>query len=134
MFNPLAVSSIPTTSEYTICSVRHGCSAIRTSQLIETAEKHANRMEVLSVGDLQERDTVKAIRRMRRQFWTENLPKETASEIYNLIGGRLSVLATLAKKPDMLAAAKHRIEREKQWLLSQIGLIPDHDDGASYSL
>lgn len=29
----------------------------------------------------------------------------------------------------MLAAAKDKIEQEKQWLLSKIGLIPDHDDG-----
>lgn len=30
---------------------------------------------------------------------------------------------------DMHAAARDRIEQEKQWLLSKIGLIPDHDDG-----
>lgn len=29
----------------------------------------------------------------------------------------------------MLAAAKDKLEQEKQWLLSKIGLIPDHDDG-----
>ena len=29
----------------------------------------------------------------------------------------------------MLAAAEDKVEQEKQWLLSKIGLIPDHDDG-----
>lgn len=35
----------------------------------------------------------------------------------------------LLLEQDMLAAAKDRVEQEKQWLLSKIGLIPDHDDG-----
>lgn len=91
-------------------------------------------MEVVSIGDLSEAEGVKAIRRARRQFHHETMSKEQAKEIYGLVGGRLSTLIALAKKHDMLAAARHKIEREKQWLLSKIGLIPDHDDGTSYTL
>lgn len=35
----------------------------------------------------------------------------------------------ICSNQDMLAAAKDKLEQEKQWLLSKIGLIPDHDDG-----
>lgn len=34
----------------------------------------------------------------------------------------------------MLGAARDKVEQEKQWLLSKIGLIPDHDDGRSFQL
>lgn len=97
--------------------------------LSSVIEKNANRMEVLSIKDLREDFATRAIQRARRQIWGETMSKEDAKEIYDLIGGRLSVLMALAKRKDMLASANDRVEQEKQWLLSKIGLIPDHDDG-----
>jgi len=46
----------------------------------------------------------------------------------SLVGGRLSYLNKVSKSRDMLGMAKHLLEVEKAWLLSQIGLIPDCDD------
>lgn len=90
-------------------------------------------MEVLSCKDLPESEAILAMRQARKRLWNENMSKEQAKEVYDLVGGRLSTLSRLAKKKDPLAAAKDRIEQEKQWLLSKVGLIPDHDDGMSHA-
>lgn len=95
----------------------------------QQTEKTANRMEVLSCKDLPEAEAILAMRQARKRLWNENMSKEQAKEVYDLVGGRLSTLSRLAKKKDPIAAAKDRIEQEKQWLLSKVGLIPDHDDG-----
>lgn len=55
-------------------------------------------MEVLSIKDLNETDAVRAIRQARRTMWGENMSVEAAREIYSLIGGRLSILMSLAKR------------------------------------
>ena len=93
-------------------------------------EKNANRMVVLSVRDLDEQPGISAIRQARMKLFGENMAFEEAKEIYDLIGGRMSVITALAKVKDMKRAALDRVAQEKQWLLSKIGLIPDHDDGA----
>ena len=64
----------------------------------------------------------------------------------SLVGGRLSYLNKVARSKDMIGMARHLLEVEKGWLLSQIGgyrhslldymylktdfagLIPDCDD------
>ena len=84
---------------------------------------------MLSIKDLREEDAIQAMRRARRQIWGESMTNENAKRIFDLIGGRLNVLMALTKRKDMLSAAKDRIQQEKQWLLSKIGLIPEHDDG-----
>lgn len=85
---------------------------------------------VLSIKDLGETDGIAAIRTARRKLWGESMSQEDAREIYDLVGGRMSIVMSLAKHRDMKAAARDKVEMEKQWLLSKIGLIPDHDDGA----
>lgn len=90
-------------------------------------------MIVLSVRDLDEQPGVTMIRQVRNKMFGENMALEEAKEIYNLIGGRMSVITALAKRRDMKKAAIDRVAQEKQWLLSKIGLIPDHDDGARSS-
>jgi hypothetical protein len=57
---------------------------------------------------------------------TEDL--EAYETVIDLVGGRLSYLKKIAYARDMNAAARRLISHEKGWLLSQIGLIPDHDD------
>lgn len=93
------------------------------------AEKNANRMIVLSVRDLDEQTGTTMIRQARKKLYGENMALAEAKEMYDLIGGRMSVTTALAKHKDMRKAALDRIAQEKQWLLSKIGLIPDHDDG-----
>ncbi|PSR73768.1 hypothetical protein PHLCEN_2v10412 [Hermanssonia centrifuga] len=54
--------------------------------------------------------------------------EEAYREVTATVGGRLSYLAKIAKHPNMLSQAEQMLRVEKAWLLSQIGLIPDHDD------
>lgn len=61
-------------------------------------EKNANRMEVLAVRDLQEPEVVQLVKQARRKLFGQNLPGEEAKEIYDLVGGRPSVLSSLAKR------------------------------------
>lgn len=49
-------------------------------------------------------------------------------EVVNIMGGRLSYLGKTCKAKEMMPTAKHLLQVEKAWLLSQIGLIQDHDD------
>jgi hypothetical protein len=53
---------------------------------------------------------------------------ETYRAIVDMVGGRLAYLKKAAHAKDMQAMAHRLVAHEKGWLLSQIGLIPDHDD------
>lgn len=55
-------------------------------------------------------------------------PADKFKEVISIVGGRLSYLGKTAKAKDMVEQAKHMLNVEKAWLLSQIGLIEDHDD------
>lgn len=53
---------------------------------------------------------------------------QTFKEAIAIVGGRLSYLSRISKADDMLRNARHMLDVERAWLLSQIGLIPDCDD------
>jgi hypothetical protein len=55
-------------------------------------------------------------------------PPSELKEALTIIGGRLSYLTKVTRAKDVKEAAELLLEVEKQWLLSQIGLIPDCDD------
>ncbi|WVR09790.1 hypothetical protein IAU60_006866 [Kwoniella sp. DSM 27419] len=59
---------------------------------------------------------------------TELEDDDTLRRVYELVGGRTSYLARVARANNMLEEAESMIEGEKQWMLSKIGLIPEHDD------
>ena len=48
--------------------------------------------------------------------------------ILSIIGGRLSYISKVTKAIDMQSCADQMLCDEREWLLSQIGLIPDCDD------
>lgn len=62
------------------------------------AEKNANRMEVLTVKDLQENEGIQLIRQARRKLFGTDMSVEEAKEIFDIVGGRPSVLSSLAKR------------------------------------
>lgn len=101
--------------------------------------KNASRMRVISVYDLSARESLRALTNLRRQFLSlqnpnvplDELPVESDEvmrQVYNMIGGRTSYLVRAARGDDILEEAKEMVQREKGWLLSQIGLIPEMDD------
>ena len=89
-------------------------------------------MITLSIFDLKPREALQAARRLRRSHLPSGQALESEESIKNAlscVGGRLSYISRMTKsKMNMEETAKNMVEREKGWLLSQIGLIPDHDD------
>ncbi|KAH8087821.1 hypothetical protein BXZ70DRAFT_899534 [Cristinia sonorae] len=90
--------------------------------------KSASRMHVVSVYDLDFREAMQASVRMRMNTKRAAESAEAFKEVISIVGGRLSYLGKAAKSRDMLDQARHMLQVEKAWLLSQIGLIEDHDD------
>ncbi|KAL5483176.1 hypothetical protein ACEPAI_8405 [Sanghuangporus weigelae] len=97
--------------------------------------KSASRMLTLSISDLKKNEALQAVRRLRRAYLhpvghsSEPIEDvQTFRQVLSYIGGRLSFLSKVAKAQDMIGYAKHMVATEKEWLLSQIGLISDCDD------
>lgn len=90
--------------------------------------KRASRMTTLSIFDLKPHEALYAARRLRRSHNQPEVDEKTLTEALSYVGGRLSFISKLVKTPRMEETARNMVNREKGWLLSQIGLIPDHDD------
>lgn len=99
----------------------------------------------LSIYDLNEREALAAARKFRRSFLhplglhnTQHPSEiiegdEEMRDALKLVGGRLSHVNKMCKaSPEapagLVGFAKGLVDKEKNWLLSLIGLIPDHDD------
>jgi len=89
-------------------------------------EEIGERLQVMSISDLSQSEAVQTLKLMRQEAGEE--PDDRLREAVRYTGGRLAVLNRIGRSDDVLAAAKEALAREKSWLLSQIGLIPDHDD------
>ena len=85
-------------------------------------------MTTLSIFDLKPHEALHAARRLRRSHNQPEVDEKTLTEALSYVGGRLSHISKLVKTPKMEETARNMVDREKGWLLSQIGLIPDHDD------
>ena len=86
-------------------------------------------MSVISISDLDANASIAALRRMRKHRpWNDSDNEAMLAETTSIIGGRLSFLSKVSRAKDMIAQAKRMMHEEKQWLLSQIGLIKDCDD------
>ncbi|KAF8806546.1 hypothetical protein BYT27DRAFT_7233914 [Phlegmacium glaucopus] len=94
----------------------------------QVLRKAASRMHVISISDLDSREALHAATRIRRSAGRASAAMEEFKSVVSLVGGRLSYLNKTSKSRDMIWMAKHLLEVEKAWLLSQIGLIPDCDD------
>ncbi|KAG8822121.1 hypothetical protein FRB91_003316 [Serendipita sp. 411] len=91
--------------------------------------KTANRMQVLSIADLDYPSSMYALRKLRKLTpWKEGDTPETLSNTASIIGGRLSYINKVSRVRDMVDMAKALLEQEKAWLQSLIGLIKDCDD------
>jgi len=90
--------------------------------------KNANRMHVVTMSDLSAPDSLRALTYLRKLAIGKVEDPAILKEAISLTGGRLSLLNRMARDPDMVAFANNHVQSEKAWMLSQIGLIPDHDD------
>lgn len=102
------------------------CKKLRTESIY--TGKIANRMRVISVADLKPDQSLAALRHLRQELQGTIDDDEVLKEALSICGGRLSYLNRLAHSQDMLGIAHRMLRREKGWLLSEVGLIPDCDD------
>jgi hypothetical protein len=85
-------------------------------------------LQVLSINDLDKKEALHALTRMRRDVDYQMGTPASIMEAVSVVGGRLQYLNKVSKAPHMAAMAREMLVVEKAWLLGQIGLIPDCDD------
>ncbi|BEI93296.1 uncharacterized protein CcaverHIS019_0509240 [Cutaneotrichosporon cavernicola] len=105
---------------------------------LDKMKKNGSRMRVLSVYDLSARESIEALRHMRRYNLhvaqekpiddVEIESDEVLRRVYELVGGRTAYLSRVARASDMIDEAERMVLMEKGWMLSKIGLIPEMDD------
>nr|CDI50953.1 conserved hypothetical protein [Melanopsichium pennsylvanicum 4] len=97
----------------------------------DVMRKASNRMDTLSFRDLSRRQSINVLRGCRKQYWGEkpsSQDQRVLQEVYEICGGRLGLLNKVARRKDMLRAARQLVEDDMQWVLSKTGIIEDHDD------
>lgn len=77
--------------------------------------------KVISVYDLDPEESFHAVVRFRKGVGRQLPGRDDLKESMSLVGGRLSYLNKIARSKDMVSMARHLLEVEKGWLLSQIG-------------
>ncbi|PCH35614.1 hypothetical protein WOLCODRAFT_156317 [Wolfiporia cocos MD-104 SS10] len=90
--------------------------------------KGASRMNTMSISDLTLLDSVRALSYMRARTQCPPAPPSALRDAAQTAGGRLAHLTKLARAPDVRRHADELLQRERAWLLSEVGLIPDCDD------
>lgn len=94
-----------------------------------TLRKTSNRMQVISISDLDPKASAHALRNMRKNSqWKVNDTEGAVEEAASIVGGRLAYINKVSHGRNMVDTAKQMLAEEKAWLLSQIGLIRDCDD------
>lgn len=97
--------------------------------LYERLKQLGTRLDVITINDFNREESWRAINRARRKFFNEGVSRETANEVYQLIGGRPQHISFVAANYDMIEACHKLIDREKTWFLNQCGLLgEDMDD------
>ncbi|CEQ38698.1 SPOSA6832_00147, partial [Sporobolomyces salmonicolor] len=93
-------------------------------------KRSATRMHTLSIRDLTPRETHTFLSGTHERLFPSAPPvtPEQSLTVWDLIGGRLNLLAKVVKRMDVEEAAKDLVSEEKEWLHSKLGLIVDHDD------
>lgn len=89
----------------------------------EQLKQLSTRMEVLSVQDLPKSAATAALKRYRARYFGEFLSDDMATQVYDLVGGRLTFLNRVAKSNDMLKTCKKIMEVEKTYFLNQCWIL-----------
>ncbi|KAK7472470.1 hypothetical protein VKT23_000584 [Stygiomarasmius scandens] len=95
---------------------------------LHVMRRAASKMHVLSIGDLSNVEALHACGRMRKDLTNRTCGPEEIKNVVSIVGGRLSYLYKVASARDVCEMARNLLTLEKEWLLSQIGLITDCDD------
>lgn len=86
-------------------------------------------MQVLTIKDLNAAASKYALKMMRAHQPNNALDTpEIYREVLSIVGGRLAFLNKISRASSMVDEAKWMLNDEREWILSQIGLIKDCDD------
>lgn len=80
-------------------------------------------METIPVPDLPKQRAMEALKMYRRRYYKEEPSKEDLTEVYDLVGGRLSFLNRVAKSPNMIQTCHDICAAEKSWLLNRCWIL-----------
>jgi hypothetical protein len=94
----------------------------------ERLKQKAARMEVTYVHDLSKDRAMQALRNYRRIYWRENTSTAILEEVYDKIGGRLTLLNRVAKSVDMIAKCDQICFQEKIVFLNHCALHGEEMD------
>ncbi|KAF2718258.1 hypothetical protein K431DRAFT_322523 [Polychaeton citri CBS 116435] len=96
----------------------------------ERLKRHATRMNVIPILDLNKQRAIDALRNYRVRFRGEHPEPGLLEQVYDKVGGRLSYLGRVAKSRDMLETCEKICQMEKTWLLNKcwiLGMEMDDD-------
>lgn len=101
--------------------------------IYDALRKNSNRMDTLSMKDLTRVQAVDTLHKCRQHYFgAEQAAHEKNAGIfeqaYQTLGGRISLLNSMARRKDLLVAVDQLVEDDLQWLLSKTGIIENHDD------
>lgn len=94
----------------------------------ERLKQYATRMEILPVLDLPKDQAVSALKQYRTWFFGEEPSPGIIEQVYNLVGGRLTFLARVAKAQDMLQTCHEICHMEKVWFLNKCWILGEEMD------
>ncbi|RIB22207.1 hypothetical protein C2G38_2014459 [Gigaspora rosea] len=92
--------------------------------IYERMRRVASQMEVIMVRDLKPKEAINLLKTKRQES------EDELEKIVERIGGRLSYIKKLAKESDIYATVKYLENEERNWIINQIGLIPNFEGSA----
>jgi hypothetical protein len=89
-------------------------------------KRSATRMHVLSIRDLTPSETHKFLSGTHPRHYPSAPPvtRTESLKVWDLIGGRLALLAKVVGREDMMEAAQDLVDEEKEWLHSRFVAFP----------
>ena len=94
----------------------------------ERLKQYATRMEILPVLDLPKDQAMSALKQYRTRFFGEEPSPGIIEQVYDLVGGRLTFLARVAKAQDMLQTCHEICHMEKVWFLNKCWILGEEMD------
>ncbi|TKA80981.1 hypothetical protein B0A55_02383 [Friedmanniomyces simplex] len=95
----------------------------------ERLKQYATRMNIMPILDLSKPRAIEALRNYRSKYKREVPPDQPILEqVYDMVGGRLSFLARVAKSPDMLKTCHEICRMEKTWFLNKCWILGSEMD------
>lgn len=94
----------------------------------ERLKQYATRMEILPVLDLPKDQAMSALKQYRTRYFGEEPTSGIIEQVYDLVGGRLTFLARVAKAQDMLQTCHEICHMEKVWFLNKCWILGEAMD------